>query len=98
MSFDENTKTMNVEAREWLEASEIVEVRGYLLPVETVEPMQSSIQFTATGFEIPVPTGREHQSTSLTARLNEAYRDDVLEPEEREFLELTREHFSRLDE
>ncbi len=35
---------------------------------------------------------------AITERLNEAHRDNDLEPEEREFLELTREHFSRLDE
>jgi len=34
---------------------------------------------------------------TLTERLNEAYGDD-LEPEEREFLELTKERFSRLDD
>lgn len=34
----------------------------------------------------------------LTERLDEAYRNDDLEPEEREFLELSREHFSRLDD
>ncbi len=38
------------------------------------------------------------QSKSVTERLNEAYRDDELEPQEREFLDLSREHFSRLDE
>jgi hypothetical protein len=38
------------------------------------------------------------RAKTLTERLNEAYRDDNLEPEEREFLELTREHFSRLDD
>lgn len=35
---------------------------------------------------------------TLTERLNDAYRDDNLEPEEREFLDLAREHFSRLDD
>ena len=39
-----------------------------------------------------------HDEKTLEERLNEAYRDDDLEPEEREFLELTREHFSRLDD
>ncbi len=39
-----------------------------------------------------------HGEETPTERLNEAYREDGLEPEEREFLELTREHFSRLDD
>jgi hypothetical protein len=34
---------------------------------------------------------------TVNERLNEAYRDDELEPQEREFLNLTREHFSRFD-
>jgi hypothetical protein len=40
----------------------------------------------------------EERPKTLTERLNEAYHDDELEPEEREFLELSREHFSRLDD
>ena len=47
-----------------------------------------------TTFTTPI----RHDEKTLTERLNEAYRDDELEPEEREFLELTREHFSRLDD
>jgi hypothetical protein len=39
-----------------------------------------------------------HDEMTLIERLNEAYHDDELEPEEREFLDLTREHFSRLDD
>ena len=35
---------------------------------------------------------------TVVERLNEAYADDELEPQEREFLDLTREHFSRLDD
>jgi len=45
-------------------------------------------------FTTPIP----HDEKTLTERLNDAYRNDHLEPEEREFLDLTREHFSRLDE
>ncbi len=55
------------------------------------------ISWTLTG-----ATGHERlidgSPKTLTERLNEAYRDDDLEPEEREFLDLTREHFSRLDD
>jgi hypothetical protein len=47
-----------------------------------------------TWIEIKDAAGRK----TLTERLNEVYRDDDLEPEEQEFLELTREHFSRLDD
>lgn len=43
-------------------------------------------------FTTPIPRDEK----TLTERLNEAYRNDHLEPEEREFLDLTREHFSRL--
>jgi hypothetical protein len=43
-------------------------------------------------------SGQGRLVKSVTERLNEAYRDDELEPEEREFLDLTREHFSRLDD
>ncbi len=85
---------MNVGGRAWLEAGTIVAVRGYLLPVETVEPLESTTQFTATGFEIPVPAGREHQSASLTGRLNEAY-GDGLEPEEKELLDHAAGQFGR---
>jgi len=35
---------------------------------------------------------------TLAERLDEAYRNDHLEPQEREFLELAKEHFSRLDD
>jgi hypothetical protein len=47
-----------------------------------------------TTFTFPI---YPHEKT-LTERLNEVYRDDELEPEEREFLELAREHVSRLDD
>jgi hypothetical protein len=40
--------------------------------------------------------GQHHKT--LAERLDDAYRDDELEPEEREFLDLTREHFSRLND
>jgi hypothetical protein len=43
-------------------------------------------------------SGQGRLIRSLSERLDEAYRDDELEPVEREFLELTREHFSRLDD
>ena len=47
-------------------------------------------------------TGKERfigeSPKTLAERVNEAYRDDYLEAEEQEFLELTREHFSRLDD
>jgi hypothetical protein len=98
LSFDENTQTMNVEARDWLETGEIVEVRGYLLPVDTVEPVEKSTPLTVMGFEVPVRTDGSNEGARLTERLNEAYRNDHLEPQEREFLDLTREHFSRLAE
>jgi hypothetical protein len=45
-------------------------------------------------FTTPIPQDEK----TLTERLNEAFRNNHLEPEEREFLDLTREHFSRLDE
>ncbi len=48
------------------------------------ESLEHSTQFTMTGHENPASPN--------------AYRDDELEPEEREFLDLTREHFSRLDD
>jgi len=35
---------------------------------------------------------------TVAERLEEAYGDDELEPQEREFLDLSREHFSRLDD
>lgn len=35
---------------------------------------------------------------TVAERLEEAYGGDELEPQEREFLDLTREHFSRLDD
>ena len=35
---------------------------------------------------------------TLAERLDEAYRNDYLEPQEQEFLELAKEHFSRLDD
>ena len=43
-------------------------------------------------------SGQGRLIRSLSERLDEAYRDDELEPVEREFLDLTREHFSRLDD
>ena len=102
MSFDENTRTISVGSQEWLEASKNMEIRGYLPPegaVEiTTELLEHVTQFTAPSYEIPTPRSREYESGRLTERLNKAYRSDELEPEEREFLELTREHFSRLDD
>jgi hypothetical protein len=42
--------------------------------------------------------GPQDADKTLAERLDEAYRNDHLEPQEREFLELAQEHFSRLDD
>lgn len=102
MSFNETPQTISVGSRDWLGASKDMEIRGYLPPEGTVEVtaelLEYVTQFTVTSYEIPVPANRDYESALLTERLNDAYRDDELEPEEREFLDLTREHFSRLDD
>lgn len=102
MSFDENTQTMNVGSSDWLEASKDMKIRSYLPPVGnvriTVRPVEQDAQITITGYELPILVGGEYEGARLAERLNEAYHGDELEPEEREFLELTREHFSRLDD
>ena len=88
MFFNTNTLTMNVGSRNWLEAGDM-----RVIP----EFFEQSTLYTAPRYDLPVPS-REYENSWLTKRLNEAYRDDELEPEEREFLDLTREHFSRLDD
>jgi hypothetical protein len=102
LTIDENTRTVSVESRDWLEASKDMQIRSYLLLVGKMdiltESLERSTQFTMVGYETPIPMSGEYESTLLTERLNEAYCDDDIEPEEREFLDLTREHFSRLDD
>lgn len=102
MSFNENTQTMNVGSHDWLEASKDMQIRSYLPSAGYAEiitgPATQDIEQTTTACGIPVPMSVRHENVRLTERLNEAYRDDELEPEEREFLELTREHFTRLDD
>jgi hypothetical protein len=66
------------------------------------ETSGASPQRISTSWNLRGTTGEERfiegRPKTITERLNEAYQDDDLEPEEREFLELSREHFSRLDE
>ncbi len=88
MTIDENTKTVSIGSRDWLEASKGLLIRSHLFLVGEMnvlaESWGHSTQFTMTGHENPVSP--------------DAYSDSELEPEEREFLDLTREHFSRLDD
>ena len=88
MTIDENTMTVSIGSRDWLEVSKDWMIRSHLFQVGKMDILakswEPSTQFTMTGHENPVSP--------------EAYRDDELEPEEREFLDLTREHFSRLDD
>jgi len=56
------------------------------------------MEVRSSGRRETLTTPIHQDEKTLTERLNEAYRNDQLEPEEREFLDLTREHFSRLDE
>jgi hypothetical protein len=102
LTIDENTKTVSIGSRDWLEASKELLIRSHLFQVGEMhilaESLERSTQFTMTGYENPVPVNTEYEGALLTERLNNAYRDDELEPEEREFLDLTREHFSRLDD
>jgi hypothetical protein len=66
------------------------------------ETSGASPQKIFVSWSISGRTGQEHlidgSPKTLTERLSEAYSGDDLEPEEREFLDLTREHFSRLDD
>lgn len=79
---------MSIGSRDWLEASQGLLIQSHLFRVGKMdilaESLEHSTQFTMTGHENPASPN--------------AYRDDELEPEEREFLDLTREHFSRLDD
>jgi hypothetical protein len=74
-------------------------VRKGILGAET---SGASSQRIFTSWTLKGATGRERfidgSAKTIGERLNEAYRDDDLEPEDREFLELSREHFSRLDD
>ncbi len=87
MSFDESTQTMSVGSQDWLEASRRWQIKSYLPPVGNVEivagSVEQAIQLTATGYEIPTPISREHESARLTEELNEVY-DGEMEEEERE--------------
>jgi transcription antitermination factor NusA-like protein len=101
MSFDESTQTMNVGRNDWLEASKDkdMQIRSYLTPVGSVRiavrPAEQDTQIIVTGYELPVLAGEEYENTRLTERLNEAYQDYELEPEEKELLDLAAEQFGR---
>jgi len=99
MSFDENTQTMSVGSRDWLEASKDMQIQGYLPPAGgvyiTIGSLGQSIQFAVTSYQVPVLMDGEHQGARLAERLNEAYQDDELEPKERELLNLAAEQFGR---
>ena len=95
MTFDEN-KTMNLGTHDWLQASRNMHIRvqSYLPSVSeaeiAVDSVERYIQLTVPSYEIPVP---------LAERLDEAYRDDALTPEERELLDDAANQFgSRLSD
>lgn len=101
MSYNENTQTMNIGSNDWLEASKDndMQIRSYLTPVGNVRiivrPTEQDTQIIVTGYERLVLAGGEYENTRLAERLNEAYQDDELAPEEKELLDLTAEQFGR---
>jgi hypothetical protein len=88
LTIDENTKTVSIGSRDWPEVGKDWIIQSHLFRVVKwdvlAESWEPSTQITMTGRENPAAP--------------DAYRDDELEPEEREFLDLTREQFSRLDD
>ena len=89
MSFDENTQTMNVGSRDWLEASKDMRVQGYLPPTGAVHlvagSLERSTQVTATGYGVRVLTNWDSEDAQLTEEINGVY-DEELEQEDEEFL------------
>lgn len=89
MSFDENTHTMNIGGRDWIEASKDMQVQGYLPPTSEVYVvtglLEQSNQFTITGHGVHVFIDEVSESEQLIEEINDAY-DEELEQEDEEFL------------